>query len=409
MINPRLLTSNDINKDARDRAKLYLEKCHTPVGAYSANSKGDPHLRQLVCDFIHKRDGIRTDIDNIYLTNGASEGVRVALQLLIRDENDGILIPIPQYPLYSALLTLMGGSEVPYYLNEEKNWSLNMGELKETIEKTKGTGKKIRSIVIINPGNPTGAVLSKENIRDVIKVCYENDILIMADEVYQENVYSDKVEFHSFRKVLHEMGGPYDENVELLSCHSVSKGILGECGFRGGYVETHNIDPFANEMIYKLKSIELCSNSIGQAMVGLMVDPPTKGKESDSTVEQYLEEKNYIFNGLIERAQLLQDSFNEMTGVQCQEIQGAMYAFPKLILPKKAIEAAKAQGVQPDFLYCMKLVNETGIMTVPGSGFGQVEGTNHFRITNLISPTEKMKETLQLFKDFNEKFHKEFQ
>ena len=107
----------------------------------------------------------------------------------------------------------------------------------------------------------------------------------MADEVYQNNVYTDNAEFHSFRKVLHQMGEPYSDSVELISMHSISKGVLGECGFRGGYMETKNIDPFICEMIYKMKSIELCSNTIGQTMIALMLDEPRKGRESDSTVE----------------------------------------------------------------------------------------------------------------------------
>ena len=105
----------------------------TPIGAYTSNSKGDPYFRQIVADYINERDGVETSPDNIYLTNGASEGVRVALSLLIRNKNDGIMIPIPQYPLYSALLTYYGGQDIPYYLNEEKNWSLDIEDLSATI------------------------------------------------------------------------------------------------------------------------------------------------------------------------------------------------------------------------------------------------------------------------------------
>lgn len=87
------------------------------------------------------------------------------------------------------------------------------------------------------------------------------------------------------RKVLHEMGEPYSNSVELISFNSVSKGMLGECGLRGGYFETHNLPSRAEEMIYKLKSIELCSNTVGQAAVELMINPPKKGRESDACVE----------------------------------------------------------------------------------------------------------------------------
>lgn len=98
----------------------------------------------------------------------------------------------------------------------------------------------------------------------------------MADEVYQNNIYTD-TPFISVRKVLAEMGAPYSTNVELVSMHSTSKGRLGECGLRGGYMETVNLDGFVEKMLYKLKSIELCSNTIGQLATYLMTTPPKKG------------------------------------------------------------------------------------------------------------------------------------
>lgn len=104
--------------------------------------------------------------------------------MLIRDKNDGIMIPIPQYPLYSALITLGGGTLVPYYLDEVQNWSLDTADVKKKIEDAKKTGVSIRCIVVINPGNPTGQVLSRSNIEEIIEICHKNSILIIADEVY---------------------------------------------------------------------------------------------------------------------------------------------------------------------------------------------------------------------------------
>lgn len=160
------------------------------------------------------------------------------------------------------------------------------------------------------------------------------------------------------------------DNVELLSLNSISKGLLGECGLRGGWLEAHNLEEKVNAELYKLKSIELCSNTVGQVATLLSIDPPVKGVESDQTVNLYDKERTDIYNGLRERAELLSKTFNSMRNVTCSEIQGAMYAMPRLHLSQSAIDAAKKQGVQPDFLYCSELVDETGIMTVPGSGFG---------------------------------------
>mgnify|MGYP003351865612 CR=1 FL=1 len=91
---------------------------------------------------------------------------------------------------------------------------------------------KIRAIVVINPGNPTGNVLRRKDIEDIIKISYENKLVIIGDEVYQENIYDPKTPFISFRKVLAELGGPFKNSVELISLHSISKGFLGEWGIR---------------------------------------------------------------------------------------------------------------------------------------------------------------------------------
>lgn len=195
-------------------------------------------------------------------------------------------------------------------------------------------------------------------------------MVILADEVYQNNIYRD-VPFLSFRKVLAELGEPYSNNVELISMHSTSKGLQGECGLRGGYMETHNLDGFIEDMLYKMKSIELCSNTVGQLATHVMVTPPKAGVESSECVEKYTSEKTAIFDGLKERAGILTDTFNRMENVSSQNIEGSMYGFPKVEFSDKAIAAAAAKGLPADGLYCMGMVNETGIMTVPGSGFGQ--------------------------------------
>lgn len=110
LINPALITTDAISHDAKERAILYRKLLDTPMGAYTSNSKGYQYAREKVAEFINKRDNVtNADAKNIYLTNGAGEGVKLVFNMLIRGGNDGIMIPIPQYPLYSALITLNGG------------------------------------------------------------------------------------------------------------------------------------------------------------------------------------------------------------------------------------------------------------------------------------------------------------
>ncbi|ONM51002.1 Pentatricopeptide repeat-containing protein ELI1 chloroplastic, partial [Zea mays] len=118
--------------DAIARAKHYLAMAPGGLGAYS-DSRGIPGIRKEVADFIHKRDGYPSDPELIYLTDGASKGVMQILNTIIRNEMDGILVPVPQYPLYSATISLYGGSLVPYYLEEEANWSLDFVNIRQTV------------------------------------------------------------------------------------------------------------------------------------------------------------------------------------------------------------------------------------------------------------------------------------
>lgn len=203
------------------------------------------------------------------------------------------MIPIPQYPLYTALIGLNEAKEVPYYLNEEKGWQIDVNELENSIKYSKEKGIKIKAMVIINPGNPTGQVLNGETLKDIIKFCYKHKIMILADEVYQENIYKKDIKFISLRKAMMEMEAPYNE-VDLVSFHSTSKGLMGECGIRGGFMKFTNLDTDVISQIVKLKTIYLCSNTIGQIMTDLMVNPPTLDECSNQTVDNYLKERELL-------------------------------------------------------------------------------------------------------------------
>jgi aspartate/methionine/tyrosine aminotransferase len=395
------------SKDACDRAEFYLDSInHRGVGAYT-DSPGLRSVIKEVKDFIDKRDDVESNMENIYLLNGASEGITIMLRLLIKDDNDGIMIPTPQYPIYSALITRFGGAQVPYYLDESKGWGLTLQELESSYAKAKDNGVNVRGIVVINPGNPTGQVLDEEDLKKVLEFAYEKNIYVLADEVYQKNIYAKK-QFCSMRKTLSKMGQPFSDSIELTSFHSLSKGLLGECGLRGGYMELHNTDEFAKAMVYKSKAVSLCSNSIGQIGVGLMTNPPSKDLVSPDVFNLYQKEEQNIFDGLKMRAKLLSEKLNDIEGITCNEVEGAMYAFPRIRFPQKYLDKAKKEKISPDSRYCLDVLEETGIMIVPGSGFGQVEGTHHFRITNLVNSTEEMNEALANLKKFTERLMSEY-
>jgi len=388
-------------KDIVAKAKYILEKNPTGTGAYT-QSAGITFIRQAIADFIKKRDGIPANKDKIILTDGASKGVQSVLTVLLKNPNDGVMIPIPQYPLYSATLTLYGGKLIGYYLDEENSWQLNEKVLEESIIKAKSGGINPVAIAVINPGNPTGAVLSVDNIKMIIKFAKRYNLSLLADEVYQENVYLKGCKFVSFAKAMHEMG---EKEITLFSFHSVSKGFLGECGHRGGYFEIRNIPEDVFEQIIKLQSVSLCSNVDGQIVTYLMVNPPQPGEES---YELYEKEKNGILSELKAKSEILGIELNKIEGMSTDVPQGAMYAYVKFELPHK-------KGVDPlamsederlkyeakrDSDYCMSLLEETGICVVPGSGFGQMPGTLHFR-TTILPPRNEIEDLVRLIKDFH--------
>nr|CAD1838058.1 unnamed protein product [Ananas comosus var. bracteatus] len=372
------------------------------TGAYS-HSQGIKGLRDAIAAGIAARDGFPANPEDIYLTDGASPAVHMMMQLLLRSENDGILCPIPQYPLYSASIALHGGSLVPYYLDEAAGWGLETSELKKQLEEARSKGINVRALVVINPGNPTGQVLGEENQREIVEFCKNEGLVLLADEVYQENIYVEDKKFNSFKKVARSMGYG-EEDLHLVSFQSVSKGYYGECGKRGGYMEVTGFRADVREQIYKVASVNLCSNISGQILASLVMNPPKVGDES---YESYVAERDGILSSLARRAKALEDAFNNLEGVTCNKAEGAMYLFPRICLPQKAIEAARAVNKAPDAFYALRLLEATGIVVVPGSGFGQVPGTWHFRCT-ILPQEDKIPAIISRLKAFHEAFLDEF-
>ena len=384
--------------DTIARAQRYLSSMGG-VGAYT-DSRGAPVLREEICKGIERRDGYPAHPNDIFMTDGATPCVHAALKCLLRDEKDAILTPIPQYPLYSACITLYDGTLLPYYLDEERGWSCSIDSMRSVVHQARQEGKNVRALVVINPGNPTGQCLGYQNQVEIVKFCNEEGIILMADEVYQTNVYHPERNFTSFKKVIRDLG---DEcaNLPLFSMMSTSKGFYGECGRRGGYMEVVNVTPEVQATLYKLASINLCANTAGQVTMACVMNPPQEGEPSFA---QYDQEKRGLLDSLARRAKKLSAAMNtQMEWVSCNDPEGAMYLFPTITIPKQAEEYAATLGKKGEWVYCMSLLEEEGIVCVPGGGFGQKEGTAHFRITFLPSE-EDMDNVVERLTRFHKSF-----
>ncbi|EGW31643.1 uncharacterized protein SPAPADRAFT_140897 [Spathaspora passalidarum NRRL Y-27907] len=402
---PGILETNvDYPKDVVERAKTILESIGS-LGAYS-HSQGAAYFRKSIADFIERRDGYPSNPHNLFLTSGASTAVSYLIQILSADPNSGFLIPIPQYPLYTATIALNNAKPIGYYLDESNHWSTNPEEIRELIKKNQDEGINIKALVVINPGNPTGSILSPQDMIEIIDIAAEYGLVLIADEVYQENIFKGK--FISFKRVLCElleMEPETYQHVQLASLHSTSKGVSGECGQRGGYMELVGFNTEVRDIVFKLASINLCSVVSGQALMELMINPPKAGDES---YELYKAETKAIHNDLEKRADLLYHAFLEMENIECNKPMGAMYLFPSLTFDEekyhKLYSRAKNSDLGIDDIYCVELLENTGICCIPGNGFGQKPGTYHLRTTFLPPGQEWIDRWTKFHKQFIEKY-----
>jgi alanine transaminase len=394
--------------DAIQKAKDLLK--HTgSVGAYSSNS-GVSEIRESIAKFISERDGYPAKADNVFLTCGAFEGMLIALTLIsggrARGEKTGVLIPVPQYPVYIALMKTLDLEPIPYALEEDRKWGIPSQEkMDKIIRDSRQKGCVPRCLIIINPSNPTGAILSESDLEGLIELAAKERLLLLSDEVYQSNVFPP-YQFRSCRSVLLEVQDrKRDEllftTLQLISLHSVSKGMLGEGGQRGGYFEAVGFSSEVKHEIQKLVTFTLQPATAGQILVELMVNPP---KSEDPSYKLYKSEYDAVFNRLKNKAEALVEAFQQMPGYHCQSPQGAIYLFPRVELPRAAVEAAKLSGDAPDVWYCAELLKKTGVCIVPGSGFGMGDGSKDGNIWFRVTFLGEGDEWIARLKSFQEHF-----
>lgn len=271
-----------------------------------------------------------------------------------------------------------------------------------SLELAKAAGTKVRAIVVINPSSPTGALLSEDDVRSVLTFSAEQNLIVIADEVYQANIYVGQ--FYSFKRGLRDLQSVNPQlyaNLKLASLNSVSKGFAGKCGHRSGYFELVGFEPDMIVQIFQYASMAVCPPVIGQCLLQLVVNPPVEGSPS---YPLYKKEREAILNQLKSQSAALADSFNGVEGLRCQKAKGGMFLFPTVELPQAAIEAAAKEFKEPDAFYASRMLDATGVCIVPGSTYGQQKGTWHFR-TSVLPPGL---EWIDRIVAFHEAFMKEF-
>jgi alanine-synthesizing transaminase len=301
-----------------------------------------------------EREAHRKGIENIrdiFVTSGASEAIEVCITALA-DQGENILLPTPGYPLYGAILAKLGVQENPYYLDEANGWQPSLEDIASKIN------SKTRAIVLINPNNPTGSVCREDTMRGIIKLAHEHNLVIFADEIYDKLIL-DGGKHISIASMDHE--------IPVVTFNGLSKSYLAP-GFRIGWgIVSGNLAVLKDyiEAINKILRARLCANHpIQHAIAPALEDNQDHLKE--------------VIAKLTRRRDITTQRLNAIPGISCVPAEGAFYAFPRLDIA----------GSDEEFV--SELIRETGVVVVPGSGFGQVPGTKHFRVVFL--PTEPVLE-----------------
>lgn len=291
-------------------------------------------------------------IVHTWVGNGCSEVIDMALSALA-DPGDNVLVPSPGYPLYTALLAKLGVDARAYHLDEANGWQPDVEDIARLID------ANTRAIVVINPNNPTGSVTGEPTLRKIVELAVANDVVIFADEIYDRLLFDGAV---------HTPLGSIDPRACVLSLGGLSKNWVLP-GFRIGWGvmsgPPEQLTGYINA-IQQLGRARLSANHPEQYGIAPALDGP----------QDHLTK---MIPQLVQRRDAAMKLLATIPDITCVVPQGAFYAFPRIHRPVD------------DATWCRELMRETAVVTVPGSGFGQREGTQHFRIV-LLPDVEQIEE-----------------
>lgn len=313
------------------------------------NSNGTADARGAIQRYA-QRKGIRCQGDcHVYVGNGVSELISVSLQALL-NQKDEVLLPSPDYPLWTSTVKLMGGNAVHYRCDEQSGWLPDLADIRKKIT------RKTKALVLINPNNPTGAVYPKEFLEELANIARTNKLMLLSDEIYDRIVY-DGVEHHSTAAIA--------PDVPCITYGGLSKNYMAT-GFRAGWMVVSGSDKIEKgffDGLDMLMSMRLCSNAVAQ----LAIQPALEGY-------QHIDDMVLPKGRLMEQRDYAYGRLQNIPGISCQKPKGAMYLFPKIDV--------RRFGISSDTGFVLDLLTEQQVLLVQGSGFNL--GTqDHFRMTFL--------------------------
>ncbi len=340
-----------------------------PTSAGYSDSKGVFAARKAVMHETQKQGITGVTLDDIYLGNGASELIAMSTNALL-DDGDELLLPAPDYPLWTASTSLSGGTPVHYLCDEANGWMPDLADIRAKITpRTKG-------IVVINPNNPTGALYSDALLKSIVEIAREHGLVIFADEVYDKVLYDD---------VRHTAIASLSTDVLTLTFNSLSKSYRS-CGYRAGWLVVSGDKRAARDYIEglnMLSNMRLCANVPGQWAI-------------QTALGGYQSINELVGEGgrLRRQRDLAYELITAIPGVSCVKPSAALYMFPKL--------DPKVYPIADDRQFFLELLKETRVMLVQGTGFNWAT-PDHFRIV-FLPHEDDLREAINRIAKFLEQY-----
>ena len=350
--------------DIDPRIKKYIIDNFTLAGGYS-DSKGLLKSR-LAIKAYHEKNGIKNiSEDDIYIGNGVSELIMVVMQALL-NPGDEVLIPSPDYPLWTAAVNLCEGNAVHYMCDEDSDWNPDLKDMESKIT------DRTKAIVMINPNNPTGSVYSKEIVQGIVDIARRHGLIIFSDEIYDRILYDGDTVYSP---------AALSDDILVFTFNGLSK-VHRSCGLRAGWmVITGDKKRYSGYLdgIKTLTSMRLCSNVPAQ----LAIIPAL---EYDDSINELLAE-----NGRLRmQRDIIHEMLNDIPGVSCKKAHGSLYVFPKFDIKKF--------NITDDDKFMLDFLNAKSVLMVSGTGFNWPE-PDHCRIV-LLPHVDDLREAMVRLKDF---------
>ncbi len=345
--------------------KALIEAVQSGKNFYSP-SEGIPELRQAITEKEKRVNDVNVPAEKVLITSGVSEGIQMLIAALI-EKGDEILIPGPAYSPYISYTKAYNGTPITYETVEEENWQPNIDDLRSKIS------EKTRAIVIINPNNPSGALYKSKIVKQMLDVAGEHDLLVLSDEIYDQIRYVE--DYFSTAHLA--------KDLPVVGLNGFSKVYL-MTGWRLGYIYFHEPNDELQELqetIEKEQRIRICASTpVQMAGIAALKGPQDHVKD---LVEKLRIRRNYAWKRL-----------NKIEGISCAKPEGAFYIFPKIHYV--------GSKWKTDIEFAIKLLEETGVLLVHGSGFDPIYGAGHVRGV-FLPPIETLEQAFNEVERFMKK------